>query len=218
MVSGNQLNKEEEKVWVRQATNGDLEAFNKLVLGYQDQAYHYAYILVQDAHFADDITQESFIKAFTNIHRLRGDSFRAWLFKIVTNTAYDLLRRFNRHPTQALYLHDQNDNDDESDAEPWLIDPAASVEKIIEMAELSERLNQLLCELPEIYRSVITLVDVYEMSYTEVSEVLRVPLGTVKSRLTRARLQMMRKLQKDIVYAGYVNQTASLFSSQSFQQ
>jgi RNA polymerase sigma-70 factor (ECF subfamily) len=183
----------EEKALVRRAARGDLDAFNQLVLGYQSLAYHYAYTIVQDADFADDITQESFIKAFTSIHRLRGDSFRAWLLKIVTNTAYDLLRRFNRHPTRPLF----SDNPQGDESETWLMDPAASLETTIEMDELSERLVQTLCELPEIYRNVITLVDVYEMSYTEVSEVLRVPLGTVKSRLARARMQMRMKLQNN---------------------
>src|SRR5688572_32620325 len=106
----------EEKDLIAQAANGDLDAFNQLVLQYQDIAYHHAYALLGDPARAEDAAQESFIKSFQALNTFRGISFRAWLLKIVTNSAYDLMRRAQRHPTQALYPEDENGEEVESAA------------------------------------------------------------------------------------------------------
>lgn len=185
-------NQYDEMELVRSATKGDLEAFNQLVLSYQDMAYHHAYALLGDADTADDVTQESFIKAFQHIDSFRGGSFRAWLLRIVTNTAYDLMRQSKRRTTQPLFP--ENEDGDEIESPAWLIDRSDSVETIIEQTEETARLYQALDNLPEAYRSAITLVDFYELDYAEAARVLKVPLGTVKSRLARARLQMQEKL------------------------
>jgi RNA polymerase sigma-70 factor, ECF subfamily len=178
---------------VGMASNGDLDAFNQLVLSYQNMAYNHAYALLGDPASADDATQESFIKAFQNLGRFRGGSFRAWLLRIVTNTSYDLLRRSKRRHIQPLFP--ENEDGDEVESPSWLVDPSASVQAVVEQMEDSTRLYQALDELPEVYRSVITLVDLYELDYGEAATVLKVPLGTVKSRLARARLQMQQKLK-----------------------
>jgi RNA polymerase sigma-70 factor, ECF subfamily len=178
---------------VRQAAAGDLEAFNQLVLRHQNMAYNHALALVGDQAEAEDVTQESFVKSFQALQTFRGGSFRGWLLKIVTNTAYDILRRSRRHPSQPLFP--QDDEGDETESPAWLADPNASVQAAVERNEESKRLQSLLDELPDVYRSVITLVDLYELDYTEAAQALRVPVGTVKSRLARARLQMQRKLR-----------------------
>lgn len=182
-----------EEVLISKASGGDLEAFNQLVLNYQNIAYHHAYALLGEPALSDDATQESFIKAFQNINRFRGGSFRAWLLKIVTNSAYDILRQSRRHPAQPLLP--ENEDGEEIDSPAWLADPATSVQKTVEQNEDSKRLYQMLDELPNAYRSVITLIDIYELDYTEAAKILKVPLGTVKSRLARARLQMKEKLR-----------------------
>lgn len=183
----------DEALLVRQAASGDLDAFNQLVLAYQNTAYNHAYALLGDMDLAEDATQESFIKAFQGMDQFRGGSFRGWLLKIVTNSAYDLLRRSNRHPTQPLFPEDENDEEIESPA--WLADPNASVQESVEQNQESAQLYKMLDELPDVYRSVITLIDINELDYSEAAEALSVPVGTVKSRLARARLQMQKKLQ-----------------------
>ena len=185
---------EDEKL-IRMASQGSLEAFNQLVLRYQNLAYHQAYALLDEADTAEDVTQESFIKAFRSIHTFRGGSFRAWLLRIVTNTAYDLLRQSRKYTLQPLFPEDEEGEDLESPA--WLTDPSAPVEKTVEQNEEAQRIYQLLNELPEIYRSVLTLVDLQALEYWEAAQVLDVPMGTVKSRLARARLQMKTKIQRD---------------------
>lgn len=178
---------------LERAAAGDLEAFNQLVLRYQNLAYSHAFAMLGNRAQAEDATQESFVKAFQALHTFRGASFRAWLLKIVTNSAYDVLRRSHRHPTQPLLPEDENGEEVESAA--WLADSASDVQEVVERQELSKQIYQALGELPEAFRSVLTLIDVNEMDYTEAAEALNIPLGTVKSRLARARLQMQQKLK-----------------------
>lgn len=173
--------------------NGDMDAFNQLVLTYQDVVYYHAFYLLGDRAWAEDVTQESFLKAFQKINGFRGGSFRAWMLRIVANTSYDLHRRKNRHPTQPL--NPITDDGDEVESPAWLADPALSVEKTVQQNEESKDLYRMLDELPAAYRGVITLVDLYEMDYAEAAESLHVPIGTIKSRLARARMQMQEKLR-----------------------
>ena len=186
------LSRQDEEALITAASNSDLDAFNQLVLSHQDLAYQHAYSLLGDTALAEDVTQESFIKAFQGLKAFRGGSFRGWLLRIVTNSAYDILRRSQRHPTQPLFPED--DNGEELESAPWLADPAASVQNTVEQKELSEELRILLEQLPDAYRSVLTLVDIYQFDYVEAAETLRIPIGTVKSRLARARLRMKEKL------------------------
>ena len=208
MSAKNRTQAERENL-IEQAMTGDLEAFNELVLTYQDLAYHHAYALLGDPDLAEDAAQESFIKAFQNIGGFRGGSFRSWLLKIVTNSAYDVLRRAGRHPVQPLFPVDENGEEVESAA--WLADPAPGVQSTVEQHELSKEIYRVLDGLPDAYRSVITLVDLYELDYTEAAQALKVPLGTVKSRLARARLEMQKRLKEIAGYSrGLTDGAASL--------
>jgi RNA polymerase sigma-70 factor (ECF subfamily) len=193
MSLANQSDQNPENTLIARASKGDLEAFNQLVLTYQDIAYYHAWSMLNDSDLAEDVTQESFIKAFQAIKQFRGGSFRAWLLRIVTNTSYDLLRRSQRHPVQPLVF--ENDDGDDIESPSWLADPSASVQATVEQNEEAEQLYRLLEELPEAYRTVLTLIDLYELDYAEAAQALNIPLGTVKSRLVRARLQMKEKLK-----------------------
>lgn len=196
MKYNNRLNKQAEDALILAASKGDLEAFNELVQNYQNLAYSHALSMLNDPVSAEDASQEGFIKAFQGLNTFRGGSFRGWLLRIVTNAAYDVLRRTRRHTTQSLFPLD--DDGEESDSPYWIADPSASVQGAVERNELSQDLYRLMDELPEAYRAVLTLVDVYELDYTEAAEVLNIPLGTVKSRLARARLQMQTKLRQRV--------------------
>jgi RNA polymerase sigma-70 factor, ECF subfamily len=190
-----QSNPDNEVILIADAVKGNLDAFNQLVLKYQDMVYGHAYALVGDPDTADDITQECFLKAFKNLVQFHGGSFRAWLMRIVTNTSYDLLRGFNKHPTQPLFPADEYGEELESIS--WIADPEAGVETTFDRRETSKRLLRALDELPTNYRSVLTLVDLYELDYSEAMQILNIPIGTVKSRLARARLQMQTKMKDD---------------------
>ncbi|HEU0297025.1 MAG TPA: RNA polymerase sigma factor, partial [Anaerolineales bacterium] len=166
-----------EENLVKIATRGDLEAFNQLVLRYQDIAYHHAYIILKDSTLAEDAAQDSFIRAFQSMAGFRGGPFRAWILKIVTNSAYDALRQMKRHPNQSLFPEDEYSAEIEFPA--WLADPTVSVENIVEQAEFFTYLSRLLAELPEGYHAVLTLIDVHEFDYAEAAQILHVPIGTV---------------------------------------
>ncbi len=184
----------DEASLIRGAVEGNLDSFNQLVLTYQELAYNHALGLMGDADVAEDVTQESFIKAYQKIGQFYGGSFRAWLLSIVTHTAYDHLRRTVRHPTIALTPED--DDGQEVESASWLVDTSPAVQSIIEERELSQTIRRALNRLPESFRSILILVDVYEMDYQEAAAVLDIPVGTVRSRLSRARLRLRETLRE----------------------
>ena len=181
---------------IHQAQAGSLDAFNVLVLKYQSLLYNHAYALLAVPQTAEDVTQESVFKAFRKIDQFRGGSFRSWLLRIVSNTCYDEVRRLKRQP--VIDLIDENEPGEGREVPAWLIDPYSSLPSIIEQKELSSMLYQYLAEIPGIYRSAITLIDLYDFDYSEAATILKIPVGTLKSRLARGRLQMKDRLQLSI--------------------
>ena len=181
-----------EETLIANARAGDLEAFNELVLKYQNVVYHYACFIVTDPDLADDIAQDSLIKAFRSLGGFHGGSFRAWLLKIVTRVALDFFRRAKLHPPLPLFAQDETGEELESPA--WLVDPISSVQETVERREAALQLYAALQQLPAAYRAVITLIDLYDLNYQEAAESLSIPVGTIKSRLARARMQMREKI------------------------
>ena len=179
---------------IQDARNGDLDAFNRLILAYQDIVYLQAYRVMGDPSAADDATQEAFISAFRKLNTYRGGSFRAWLLRIVTNACYDELRRMKRRPTTPLEPVDEYNEEIESPK--WIADPGETPEDFAERKELAEAIQECLNELSPDFRSIVVLVDIQGMNYAEASEVVGKPLGTVKSRLARARRGMRDCLQR----------------------
>lgn len=184
----------DELALIRSAQDGDLDAFNRLVLAYQNRVYNQAYRLMGDPQSAEDATQEAFIAAYRKVHTYRGGSFKAWLLRIVTNQCYDELRRRKRRPTAPLEPVDRYEEEIESPH--WMMDPGESPEEIAERSELSEALQHCLNGLPPEFRTVVILVDIQGMDYGEASEVVGKPLGTIKSRLARARGRLRDCLQE----------------------
>jgi RNA polymerase sigma-70 factor (ECF subfamily) len=178
----------DEIALIQAAKQGDLDAFNRLVLAYQDQVYAQAYRMMGELDAAEDATQEAFISAFRSIQSYRGGSFRAWLLRIVTNASYDELRRRQRRPTTPLEPVDSEEEEIESPH--WLADPSESPEDQAERMELDQAIQNCLKVLPPEFRAVVVLVDVQGFDYFEAAEVIRKPVGTVKSRLSRARLRL----------------------------
>jgi len=184
----------DEITLIQNAKNGDLEAFNRLILAYQEMVYNQAYRVMGEADAAEDATQEAFISAYRKIHTYRGGSFKAWLLRIVTNACYDELRRRKRRPVVALEPTDGYDNEIESPH--WLADPGESPEDFTLRSELSLAIQRCLDTLSDDFRTVVVLVDIQGMDYSEAAEIMGTPLGTIKSRLARARRGMRNCLQK----------------------
>lgn len=168
---------------VRRAQSGDLAAFNTLVIQHQDAAYSLARRFLGTREAAEDATQEAFIRAYRRIDSFRGERFRSWLFSIVANAARDELRRRKRRP--QLSLDEARDDPERPSLDPP--DPGPSPEAEALRGDLRAALERALLELPEDWREVVILSDVQGLAYEEIAETLSLPLGTVKSRLSRAR-------------------------------
>jgi RNA polymerase sigma-70 factor (ECF subfamily) len=183
----------DESTLIRDAQHGDLDAFNTLVLAYQDIVFNTALRILGDEDLAADASQEAFISAFRALNSYRGGSYRAWLLRTVTNACYDELRRKHRRPTTPL--EPESEDGDEVETPRWLADPNASPEEQMDQAEIEHAIQHCLENLPTDFRAVVVLADIQGLDYNEVAAVLRKPLGTIKSRLARARLRLRECLQ-----------------------
>jgi RNA polymerase sigma-70 factor (ECF subfamily) len=177
--------KMDEAQTIQSAKKGDLAAFNRLVMAYQGTAYNVAYRILGDANLAEDACQEAFLSAFTGIAKFRGGSFKSWILRIVTNACYDLLRYRGRRPASSL--EDVAENPDYS---PRLVNGRERPEEYALRKELNHVMQRGLDHLPPDQRTVLALSDVQGFSYQEIAEITGVSLGTVKSRLARARHKM----------------------------
>lgn len=172
--------------WVEAAQFGSLSAFNHLVIMHQDRLFRWVCSLVIDEALACDITQSTFITAFQKIRTFRGGSFRAWLFTIARNRSFDELRRSKRCPSLSL----DDPLEDGRELLAIISDSAPLPEDVLVTKEQSTRIMQLLSLLPDAYQQVLWLIDIEELDYQEAADILSVPLGTIKSRLSRARLKL----------------------------
>jgi RNA polymerase sigma factor (sigma-70 family) len=193
-----------EQTLIRAAQSGDLEAFNQLVLLYQDFLYRIAVNILRDEDAAGDAVQQALISAFRNLHTFRGGSLRSWLSRILVNASYDGLRRDARNRTIPLDITDTDGEEMEPAA--WLADASPLPEAQAETSELRGAIQTSLEKLPEPYRLALLLVDVEGLSYEEAAATLAIPKGTVKSRLARAREALRQSLQRypDLLPAAFL--------------
>jgi RNA polymerase sigma-70 factor, ECF subfamily len=188
------INFMDESALIQSAQKGDLDAFNRLILAYQDLGFSVAYRMLNDEDLAADAVQNAFISAWRNLPAYRGGSFKAWVMRMVTNGCYDELRRQKRRPTTPLEPVNGED-EEEIESPQWMASNDPQPETSMEQAELEHALQHCLENLPPDFRAVVVLVDVQGMDYEEVAQSVQTPLGTVKSRLARARLRMRDCLQ-----------------------
>jgi len=182
-----------ESALIQDAQKGNLDAFNTLILHYQDSVYNTALRILGDEDQAADAAQEAFISAFKSITSFRGGSFKAWLMRTVTNACYDELRRQKRRPTTPLERDTEYGG--EMDSPRWLADTGMTPAQKSEADELEHAIQHCLNNLPLEFKTVVIMADIQGMDYTEVATSVRVPLGTIKSRLARARLRLRECLQ-----------------------
>ena len=178
----------DEHLLLTMAMAGDVDAFNRLVALHQNAVYGFAMSLTRQHAVADDVTQETFISAFRSISKMRGGNLRAWLMRIARNKAYDYFRRQNRRREASV---------DDVDA-PFLAtltDDSPSPHAVAVNSELRDALEHCVGGLSNEHREVIVLIDVQGESYDDASVVCGVNIGTVKSRLNRARRRVRDCLQ-----------------------
>lgn len=190
MVSGTLASVDEQRL-VAAAQRGNLDAFNELVLAYQDRVYNLAYRILGDPAAAEDATQEAFIAAYRTLKDFRGGSFLSWLLRTVANRCYDELRRQKRRPAVSWEAFGELDEE----ANPFLVNGQPTPEEAAQQAELADFLQAAIRSLPPDQRVVLVLSDVEGMDYEQIARTLGIPLGTVKSRLARARARLRDLLQ-----------------------
>ena len=175
----------DDKHILARARRGELDAFEELVRQYEKRVYAVALRSSGSPEDAADIMQEVFLRAWRSIESFRGDSgFSTWLFRITMNLCVDHARHKNAQPqTQPLVVG-------EEDAERPIPDTAPTPEEHLENSELGRELAAALDEVSEEHRRIVLLRDVSGLSYTEIAEVLEISEGTVKSRLSRARIAL----------------------------
>jgi RNA polymerase sigma-70 factor (ECF subfamily) len=178
---------------VELAQRGDMDVFNELVLKYQDMLYRIAVRILHDECAAEDAVQDALILAFRNLRSFRGGSFRSWLARVTVNASYDEVRRGRRRV--SLPLEQFTSDGDEVESPLWMRDLSTGPEERAEVSELRRALHGCIKALVPDYRLMVILVHMEGMSYEEAAQVARVPVGTVKSRLARARMQIRKSLQ-----------------------
>jgi RNA polymerase sigma-70 factor (ECF subfamily) len=172
------------------AKNGDLSAFNELVVEYQSLVYNLCYRMLGQTAAAEDATQEAFVASWRNIASFRGEAFRPWLLRIAANLCRDELRRRGRRPASSLDNALEAGVPEPSDDDPTPDDSALT-------SELRGRLQAALQLLPQDQRTALVLCDIDGLDYGEIATVMGTSLGTVKSRIARARLKMRELMQRE---------------------
>ncbi len=172
--------KMEEAKLLQLARQGDLSAFNELILNYQNQVFNHAYRLLDNDDAAEDIAQSTFILAFQKFYQFRGGAFRAWLLKIATNLCYDEMRTWKRALIEPL--EPSNDEGQTNESPYWIKDSNLLPEETIEMSELREGIEHGLSQLPFNFRSAVILVDAQELSYQEAAFAMSTSIGTLSGK------------------------------------
>jgi len=181
---------DEEKL-VRAAAAGDDGAFEKLVLAHQKQVYNLCLRMSGSADDAYDLSQESFLKAWRALGQYQFEAgFSTWLFRLTSNVCIDFLRRRKRESHVSLTFSD----DEEEGKEISLPDAAPLPEQTLLVRETREELMAAMQALPAEYRVILQLRVVESLPYDEIGRILDIPIGTVKSRLARARIQLRKNL------------------------
>jgi RNA polymerase sigma-70 factor (ECF subfamily) len=189
-----------ERQAIERAKRGDVAAFNTLVTRYQSMAYGLALRMLGDPEAAADVTQDAFFAAFRNVESCRGASFRSWLLRIVSNGCNDYWRARRRRPSTSLEALREGAGDEpgEGASDAALGEAGADAtwdpDQIALRRETISAIEAALLRLPPEQRLAVVLSDVQGLDYDEVARVMGVPLGTVKSRIARARDRLRRLL------------------------
>ncbi|MFM2310719.1 MAG: hypothetical protein RLY87_2841 [Chloroflexota bacterium] len=176
----------EDQILVSAALAGDSDSFNQLVERYQNRAYGLCFRMLGDADAAADVAQDAFISAYRHLPSLRGE-FRPWLMRIVANACRDVLRSNKRHPSVSL---DTNPRDEDESPVMQIADTNPNPEEHLMRAEMHRTISVALLQIPQDQRTVVILSDIEGMSYDEIAVVTGANIGTVKSRLNRARARL----------------------------
>ncbi|MEN6459785.1 MAG: sigma-70 family RNA polymerase sigma factor [Syntrophomonas sp.] len=177
-----------EEQLLKRSLLGDAEAFEEIVKKYQNKVYALTFRYMGNEEDAYDMAQEAFLKAYRSLGTFKGDSsFSTWLYRVTTNVCLDELRRRKRR-ILPLSLDEPLNTRGGEEVEKELIDQAPTADQIYEQKEFSQYIQSQLDKLKPDYKAILVLRDIMDLSYAEIADVLKCSVGTVKSRLSRARM------------------------------
>ena len=181
----------QEEQLVRKAQSGDDSAFEQLLLQHQKNVYNLCLRLLQNPDDAQDAAQESFLRAWRNLDQYHFDAaFSTWLYRLTRNLCLDELRKKKRRPQTSLSVQDEEGEERELE----IADPAPVPEEALLQKEQQRAVALAMEQLPPEQREILQLRVVQELPYEQIAEILGLPVGTVKSRLARARIQLKKNL------------------------
>lgn len=208
------MSKSHDELLVERAKRGDVAAFEQLIAQYEKKVYNLAFRLTGNHEDASDVAQEAFIRVYNSLPEFRGDSsFATWLYRIVNNVGMDELRKRKRQRATSL---DDTVTVEDGEMTRQLADSAGGPEQALERVETQRAVQESINSLDEEYRMVVVMCDLQGYSYNEIAETLGINLGTVKSRLHRARQALKEKfsslelLAPRFVYSGRRGRTHEL--------
>lgn len=180
---------------VERAVAGDQKAFGLLVIKYQRRIQRLIGRMVRDVDLVEDIAQETFIRAYRALAQFRGEAqFYTWLYRIAVNTAKKALMDLKRNPTVSENAYKSADDDETSAIENELTS-SETPDAVLASKEIAEIINTAMDALPEELRQAITLREIEGLSYEEIADVMNCPIGTVRSRIFRAREAISEKVK-----------------------
>ena len=186
-----------DRLLVERTVAGDQRAYELLVIKYQRRIQRLIGRMVRDVDLVEDIAQETFIRAYRALHQFRGDAqFYTWLYRIAVNTAKKALVDLKRSPlvTESA-LRGADDDEDETYRPQNELTSAETPESLLAAKEIAAAVNAAMDALPEDLRQAVTLREIEGLSYEEISEVMRCPIGTVRSRIFRARVAISARVK-----------------------
>ncbi|OGV66270.1 MAG: hypothetical protein A2283_12125 [Lentisphaerae bacterium RIFOXYA12_FULL_48_11] len=183
---------------VKRAQDGNMEAFDELVQSFQVPIYNLALRMLNNTSDASDLTQEIFVKMYRSIAGFQGKSkFSTWLFMLAINTCRSGMRKLGRISSMEVGRLDQETVTDEGAIRHEPVDSGDHPDRILERKELASKVKEVIARLDEEFRLVVILRDVECLAYEEIAQVLDCSIGTVKSRLARARMKLKDKLVRE---------------------
>ena len=194
---GESVNDEE---LVKRVKAGDIDAFEDIIAKYEKRVFGVIYNMLKNDNDIEDIAQDVFIKVYRNIDKFKGNSsLYTWIYRITTNMCLDYMKK-----NKSMIYIDEKVQLDDSEVDLQLTSKEKLQDELYEEKEMNQKLNKAIDKLPDKQKAMIVLRDIKGLSYDEISEILEIKLGTVKSQINRARLKLKEILENDGTFLDYV--------------